>query len=86
MLGVDDWLVGAYQQQSLRTLAQVVRTVHGNSDNFEVEVGMHKGSALCSLLSVIVIQCTNFCQKLVHYKRTGVVVHVQSEEVFCLSV
>jgi len=45
MLGVDDWLVAAYQQQSLRTLAQVVRTVHGNSDNFEVEVGMHKGSA-----------------------------------------
>ena len=33
----------------------VVRTVHGNSENFEVKVGMHRGSALSTLLFVIVI-------------------------------
>jgi len=31
----------------------VVRTVYGNSNGFEVKVGMHQGSALCSLLFVI---------------------------------
>jgi len=32
----------------------VVRTVYGNSSSFEVKVGMHQGSALSPLLSVIV--------------------------------
>jgi len=34
----------------------VVRTVYGNSSGFEVEVGMHQGSALSPLLFVIVMQ------------------------------
>jgi len=34
----------------------VVRTVHGNSNGFEVKVGMQQGSALNSLLSVIVME------------------------------
>jgi len=32
------------------------RTVYGNSKFFEVEVGMHQGSALSTLLFVIVIE------------------------------
>jgi len=31
-LGVDKWLVSVYV---------AARTLHGNSDNFEVKVGMH---------------------------------------------
>ena len=34
----------------------VVRTVYGNRKGFEVKVGMHQGSALSPLLSVIVIE------------------------------
>ena len=34
----------------------VVRTVYGNSNGFEVKVGMHQGSALSSLLFVIVME------------------------------
>jgi len=34
----------------------VVRTVYGNSNGFEVKVGMHQGSALSSLLFVIVTE------------------------------
>ena len=34
----------------------VVRTVYGNSKSFEVKVGMHQGSALSSLLFVIVME------------------------------
>jgi len=34
----------------------VVRTVYGNSNGFEVKVGMHHGSALSPLLFVIVIE------------------------------
>jgi len=33
---------------------RVVRTVYGNSNDFEVKVGMHQGSALSPLLFVIV--------------------------------
>ena len=33
-----------------------VRTVYGNSKGFEVKVGMHQGSALSSLLFVIVME------------------------------
>jgi len=34
----------------------VVRTVYGNSNSFEVKVGMHQGSALSPLLYVIVMK------------------------------
>jgi len=34
----------------------VVRTVYGNSNGFEVKVGMHQGSALNPLLFVIVME------------------------------
>ena len=34
----------------------VVRKVYGNSKGFEVKVGMHQGSALSSLLFVIVME------------------------------
>ena len=34
----------------------VVRTVYGNSECFEVKVGMHQGSALSALLFVIVME------------------------------
>ena len=33
-----------------------VRTVYGNSKSFEVKVGMHQGSALSSLLFVIIME------------------------------
>jgi len=48
-LGVDEWLVSAVMSMYLGART-VVRTVHGNSDNFEVKVGMHQGSALSPLL------------------------------------
>jgi len=34
----------------------VVRTAYGNSNRFEVRVGMHQGSALGSLLFLIVME------------------------------
>jgi len=34
----------------------LVRTVYGNSKGYEVKVGMHQGSALSSLLFVIVME------------------------------
>ena len=34
----------------------VIRTVYGNSKGFEVKVGMHQGSALSTLLFVIVME------------------------------
>jgi len=34
----------------------VVRTVYGNSNGFEVKVGMHQGLALSSLLFLIVVE------------------------------
>jgi len=34
----------------------VVRTVYGNSNGFEVKVGMHQGSALSPLLFMIVME------------------------------
>jgi len=54
-LRVDEWLVSAVM--SMYTGAKtVVRTVYGNSKGFEVKVGMHQGSALSPLLSVIVME------------------------------
>jgi len=54
-LGVEEWLVSAVM--SMYTGAKtVVRTVYGNSSGFEVNVGMHQGSALSPLLFVIVME------------------------------
>jgi len=47
-LGVDEWLVTAILSVHVGART-VVRTVHGNHDNFEVVVGMHQGSALSPL-------------------------------------
>jgi len=44
-LGVEEWLVSAVM--SICTGAKtVVRTFYGNSNGFEVKVGMHQDSAL----------------------------------------
>jgi len=54
-LGVEEWLVLAVM--SMYTGAKtVVRTVYGNSNGFEVKVGMLQSSALSPLLFVIVIE------------------------------
>jgi len=54
-LGVEEWLVLVVM--SVYTGANtVVRTVYGNSNGFEVKVGMHQGSALSPLLFVMVIE------------------------------
>jgi len=54
-LGVEEWLVSAVM--SMYTGAKtVVRTVYGNSNGFEVKVGIHQGSALSPLLFVMVME------------------------------
>jgi len=54
-LGVEEWLVLAVMP--VYTGAKtVVRTVYGNSNGFEVKVGMHQGSALSPLLFLIVME------------------------------
>ena len=54
-LGVEEWLVSAVM--SVYSGAKtVVRTVYGNSKDFEVKVGMHQGSALSPLLFLIVME------------------------------
>jgi len=54
-LGVEEWLVSAVM--SMYTGAKtVVRTVYGNSNGFEVKVGMHQGSASSPLLFVMVME------------------------------
>jgi len=54
-LGVEEWLVSTVM--SVYTSAKtVLTTVRGNSNGFEVKVGMHRGSALSSLLFVIVME------------------------------
>jgi hypothetical protein len=52
--GVDEWLVSAVMSmyEGART---TVRTSDGNSDSFEVKVGLHQGSVLSPLLFVIVM-------------------------------
>ena len=47
----------------------VVRRVYGNSKSFEVKVGMHQGSALRTLLFVIIVKKLNI---LKHVVRTTV--------------
>jgi len=44
-LEVEEWLVSAVMFISTDPKT-VVRTVYGNSNSFEVKVGMHQGSAL----------------------------------------
>ena len=52
-LDVEEWLVSAVM--SMYTGAKtVVGTVYGNSNSFEVKVGMQQGSALSPLLCLIV--------------------------------
>jgi len=52
---VEEWLVSAVM--SMYTGAKtVVRTAYGNSNSFEVKVGMHQGSASSPLLFVIVME------------------------------
>jgi len=64
-LGVEEWLVSAVM--STYTGAKtVVRTVYGNSNGFEITVGMHQGSALSPLLFV------TSCKKWVHRKYSGI--------------
>jgi len=54
-LGVEEWLVSAVM--SMYTGAKtVVRRVYGNTNGFEVKVGMPQGSALSPLIFVIVME------------------------------
>jgi len=52
-LGVEEWLISAVMSMYIGAKT-VVRTVYGNSQSFEVKVGMHQGSSLSPLLFVIV--------------------------------
>jgi len=53
-LGVEEWLISAVMSMYIGAKT-VVRTVYGNSQSFEVKVGMHQGSALSPLSFVIVM-------------------------------
>jgi len=54
-LGDEEWLVSSVM--SMYAVAKtVLRTVHGNSNGFEIMVGMQQGSALSPLLFVIVME------------------------------
>ena len=55
MLGVEEWLVSAVMS-TFSGAKTIVRTVYGNSNGFEVKVGMQQGSALSPLLFVIVME------------------------------
>ena len=54
-LGVEEWLVSAVISRYTGAKT-VVRTVFGNSNDFEVKVGMHQSSALSPLPFVIVME------------------------------
>jgi len=54
-LGAEEWLVSAVMSMYTGAKA-VVRTVYGNSNGFEVKVGMHQGSVLSPLLFVMVME------------------------------
>ena len=54
-LGVDEWLVRAVMAMYERART-VVRTKDGNSEEFEVKVGVHQGSVLSPLLFVVVME------------------------------
>ena len=52
-------MVGIGSHVNVYRCKTVVRTVCGNSSGFEAKVGMHQGSALSSLLFVIVMEATS---------------------------
>ena len=54
-LEVEEWLVKAVMimYKKARTM---VKTKHGNSEEFEVKVGVHQGSVLSPLLFVVVME------------------------------
>jgi len=54
-LGVEEWLVLAvmFMYTGAKT---IVRIVYGNSNGFEVKVGIHQGSALSPLRFMIVME------------------------------
>jgi len=52
-LGAQEWLASAVMYTGAKT---VVRTVYGNSNGFQVKVGMHQGSPLSPLLFVIIME------------------------------
>ena len=54
-LMVEEWLVQAVMSMYKRART-VVRTKHGDSDKFEVTVGVHQGSVLSPFLFVIVME------------------------------
>ncbi|MBJ3201398.1 hypothetical protein JGB54_23260, partial [Salmonella enterica subsp. enterica serovar Agona] len=52
--GVDEWIVRAVMAMYANAQT-VVRTTYGNSESFDVKVGLHQGSVLSPLLFVIVM-------------------------------
>ena len=42
-LGVEEWLVSAVMSVNIGAKT-VVRTVYGNSNGFEIKIGMHQGT------------------------------------------
>jgi len=54
-LGIEEWLPSAVMSMYTGPKT-VVRTVYGNSNGFQVKVGMHQGLALSPLLFVIVME------------------------------
>ena len=54
-LEVEEWLMKAVMimYKKARTM---VKTKHGNSEEFEVKVGVHQGSVLSPLLFVVVME------------------------------
>jgi len=53
--GVEEWLVLAVMS-TYTDSKTVLRTIYGNSNGFEVKVGMHQDSALSPLQFVIVTE------------------------------
>ena len=54
-LGVEEWLVVAVMAM-YEEATTVVKTAYGNTEGFNVRVGVHQGSVLSPLLFVIVME------------------------------